>query len=328
MNTTHENRSFLRNAVGIFWNFNERRLRALWRVSGALLILIFITLISGLMFVLSGANPSLYLGQLQANIASVIAVWLAARFLDRRPFSNTGVQPDRNWWVDLGFGLALGALLMGIIFLVEFAVGWVTINGTFRTSGSGQPFFVAILLPAFFYLVVGISEELVFRGYLLLNLAEGLNLRFIGSRAALVLSWLLTSGLFGLAHALNPHATTVSSINIALAGLSLGLGYVLTGSLAIPIGIHIAWNFFQGHVFGFAVSGVSIFSTSVFSIEQGGPEVWTGGPFGPEGGMFVLFASLLEMVLIALWVRARYGKLSLFTAIAEPPSGRQVADKE
>jgi membrane protease YdiL (CAAX protease family) len=264
------------------------------------------------------------MGQFQSNIATVAAIWLATRFLDRRKFSDTGIQLKKDWWIDLGFGLVLGALLMAAIFLVELAAGWITISETFRTVNSGQLFVVAILLPALFYLSVGIAEELAFRGYMLLNVAEGFNLRFISPRGALIISWLLTSALFGIAHAIRPNATVVSCVNITLAGMWLGLGYILTGNLAISIGAHITWNFFQGHVFGFPVSGTNFFPTTFVAIEQGGPELWTGGAFGLEASLMGLFAVALGALLVVVWVRIRYGKLTLFTAIANPPPERQI----
>ena len=325
MNITSEKKSFGMWLASIFWNINERRLRALWRLLGAVLfIVIFSVIVGGLASVSGIASPAPYMGQFQSNIATVAAIWLATRFLDRRKFSDTGIQLKKDWWIDLGFGLVLGALLMAAIFLVGLAAGWITISETFRTANSGQPFVVAILLPALFYLSVGIAEELAFRGYMLLNVAEGFNLRFIGPRGALIISWLLTSALFGIAHAIRPDATVVSCVNITLAGMWLGLGYILTGNLAISIGAHITWNFFQGHVFGFPVSGTNFFPTTFVAIEQGGPELWTGGAFGPEASLMGLFAVALGALLVVVWVRIRYAKLTLFTAIADPPPERQM----
>jgi uncharacterized protein len=100
----------------------------------------------------------------------------------------------------------------------------------------------------------------------------------------------------------------------------LGLGYILTGELAIPIGLHITWNFFQGIVFGFPVSGMEPV-VSVVAIQQGGPEVWTGGAFGPEAGLIVYAAMILGGLLMAAWVKLRYGKVGMHhpLAIYQPP---------
>jgi membrane protease YdiL (CAAX protease family) len=295
----------------------------LWRLLGTALFIVILTVIVGIVFSMFGASPTSYTGQLQSNIATVGAIWLATRFLDRRKFSDTGIQLNRDWWIDLGFGLVLGALLITTIFLVGLAAGWITISETFRTANSGQSFIIAILLPALFYLSVGIAEELAFRGYLLLNVAEGFNIRFISSRWALIVSWLLTAALFGIAHAIRPNADILSVVNITLGGIWLGLGYVLTGSLAISIGAHIAWNFFQGHVFGFPVSGTNFFPTTFIAVEESGPKLWSGGAFGPEASLMGLFAVALGALLVAIWVRIRYGKLEFFTAIANPPLERQ-----
>jgi hypothetical protein len=94
---------------------------------------------------------------------------------------------------------------------------------------------------------------------------------------------------------------------------------VLTGRLAIPIGLHITWNFFQGNVFGFPVSGLEPVGATVLSIEQGGPLLFTGGVFGPEAGLIGIAAVLAGSLLTALWVRVRFGKAAMETSIAEPP---------
>jgi CAAX protease family protein len=319
----------------IFWNAEQRRVRALWRICALLAIFVVSTLVFSLLFGLvavglSGgsldptATAVIVAGSAAALLAALLGIWLAGRFLDRRPFADFGFHLVRGWWLDLGFGLVLGALLMSAIFLAERAVGWVAIAGTFWRPNSSQPFALAILAPLSIFLCVGVYEELLTRGYLLRNLAEGFNVRRLSPRAALILAWAVSSAMFGLAHAANPNATVVSTLSIALAGLFLGLGYVLTGELAIPIGIHITWNFFEGNVYGFPVSGGARQATFI-AIEQRGPELWTGGAFGPEAGLISIVALLVGSLLIVLWVRQRRGTVGLQTGLAIY-QGRRAAD--
>jgi uncharacterized protein len=251
-------------------------------------------------------------------VGAILTVWLAGRFLDRRPFSAFGFRLGAGWWLDLLFGMVLGALLITAVFLVELGLGWVEVTGSFEAHG-GAPFVISILFPAAYFVCVGISEEMVSRGYQLKNAAEGLNYPALGPRGAILLAWFLSSTFFAVLHANNPNATLLSTLNIVLAGLMLGFGYVLSGELAIPIGLHITWNYFQGAVYGFPVSGIGAFGPTLLTIEQGGPDLWTGGPFGPEGGLLIPAVMLLGMSLVALWTRLRTGKISLHTPIAESP---------
>jgi membrane protease YdiL (CAAX protease family) len=248
-----------------------------------------------------------------------LSVWLAGRFLDRRPFADLGFHFGRDWWIDFGFGLTLGAILMLIIFLIELAAGWVTVTGTFATNRPDASFLGAILVPLVSFLAVGFYEELFSRGYHLQNLAEGLKWRAIGPRAAILVATLLSSAVFGALHAGNPNAGTFSTVSIAFAGVLLAMGYLLTGELAIPIALHITWNFFQGNVFGFPVSGTAVRAATFISIEQGGPDLWTGGAFGPEAGLLGLGAMIVGIFVIILWVRWRYGQVSLDLSLAQAP---------
>jgi uncharacterized protein len=268
---------------------------------------------------LSGTPALPLLGGIAALIGVILSVWLAGRFLDRRPFADFGFHVSGGWWLDLCFGMTLGALLMSAIFLVELGFGWVTVTGAFRSLVPGTPFALAMLLPTTLFVCVGVYEELLFRGYQLRNAAEGLNLSVVGPRKAVIVAWVLSSAFFGYLHANNPNATLLSTFNVALAGLMLGFGYVLTGELAIPIGLHITWNLFQGGVFGFPVSGSGPLGASVLSTDGGGPGLWTGGPFGPEAGLLGPVAMILGGLLIALWVRLRNGKVGIHTPIAEGP---------
>jgi hypothetical protein len=161
------------------------------------------------------------------------------------------------------------------------------------------------------------SEEIIARGYQIKNLAEGLNLRSLGPKWALVFAMLLTSVLFGLGHAVNPEATALSTFGLFLAGIFYGVTYVLTGELALVIGFHIAWNFFENSVFGFPVSGEQ-FGVSFISIQQSGPEFWTGGAFGPEAGLFGIGGHLIGLLGVAVWVRLRRSKVRLLQELSQP----------
>ena len=324
----------------LFFDERTRRLRALWRLLLQYLTYRFVLLpllvnLLAATWLLAGrkagpsggpdlsalaGSPALPLISGAAGlIAALLSVRLAGRFLDRRPFADFGFHLDGGWWLDFLFGMALGALLMTAVFLTELGLGWVTVTGAFESLVPGAPFWLGILVPAALFLCVGVYEELVSRGYQLRNAAEGLNLPGVGPRNAVLLAWVLSSALFGYLHATNPNATLLSTVNVALAGLMLGAGYVLTGELAIPIGVHITWNFFQGAVYGFPVSGLMVGGATFLSLDQGGPDLWTGGPFGPEGGLLGPCAMLSGLILITLWVLLRRGRVGIHTPIAEGP---------
>ncbi len=244
--------------------------------------------------------------------------WIATSFLDRRQIQDLGLHLSRIWWIDFLAGLLLGALLMTLLFAVQWLLGWVTVTGAFQLRLSGVPFLAGLVGPILLFIAVAFVEELMFRGYLLHNLAEGLNTSRIRARVAIVLAWMISSLLFGLLHIFNPNSSWASTVNLTLAGVMLGLPTVLTGSLALPIGLHFTWNLFQGNVYGFPVSGNDFTGVTVIAIRQHGPALWTGGSFGPEAGLLALCAVALGCALIVWWVRWRYGATRLWLPLADP----------
>jgi len=295
----------------VFWNTQERRLRAGWRL--AIQFILFMAIVIGLALIgsaLGSGSTTAVIGSAVYLVLGVAMAWLLGRFIDGRRFADFGFHLSFGWWLDLAFGLALGAVLMTGIFVTQKLAGWVTLVGP-----GDEPVLPTVLISLLVYFAVGVNEEFTFRGYQLRNLAEGLAFPRIGPRAAVALALSLSSGFFGVAHSLNDNATAVSTLNIVVGGLLLGLPLVLTGELAISIGLHIAWNFFQGTVYGFPVSG-SVPTRRVLKIEQSGPELWTGGAFGPEAGLIGLIWILLGCGLIVLWIKARQQRLALHETMA------------
>lgn len=329
-------------ATNIFYNREERRVRAPWRLLIQMLVFLGSSVVTGFILGIALMVISLVRGDTSLDmttldnlfsyplariisaVSSLLFMWIsylvASRWLDHRPIRDFGFHLNRRWWEDFGFGLFLGAVLMAFIYVVEVAAGWVTVTGTMQSKLPGVGFWDALIASLIAFICVGIYEEMFSRGYQLRNLAEGLNFKSSNPRTAFLIAYLLSSSIFGILHLGNPNATLVSTVNLIIAGLFLGLGYVLTGELAIPIGLHITWNFFQGNVFGFPVSGGSS-GVSFIAIQQGGPDVWTGGAFGPEAGLIGLLAIVLGSILTVLWVRWRYGKIELQSRLAvyQPP---------
>jgi hypothetical protein len=197
---------------------------------------------------------------------------------------------------------------MSGIFLVEYHAGWIAIAPSSLNTAD------VLLVSVLGFLAVGVNEEFTFRGYQIRNLAEGVTCRWIAPRWAVLIALVFSSAFFGLAHAANPNATLVSTLNIVMGGLVLSLPYVLTGELAIPIGLHITWNLFQGTMYGFPVSGSS--SKGLIRVVQSGPEYWTGGAFGPEAGLLAILFLLIACALIVVWVTSSSRRLSLHSSIA------------
>jgi hypothetical protein len=311
------------------WNEAERRPRALLRVVLLVVVTVLLTVgtsvgASGVLGDLAATLDAAVGDAVAAAVGAVVSigftggvvslsVLIAGRYVDRRRLRDFGFRLDRGWWLDCGFGLALGAGLMTLLFLVYLAAGWVEITGTLQPRAGFAARFLGL---AGVFLIVGVYEELLARGYLLTNAAEGL-VGWVGERGAVAGATALSSLVFGLAHATNPNATALSTVAIVLAGGMLAAGYVLTGELAVPVGLHVTWNLFQGGVYGFPVSGLGV-GASVLAVETSGPRLLTGGAFGPEAGLLGVAAMALGTAAIALWARWRTGALRIDPSVTAP----------
>jgi hypothetical protein len=282
----------------IFLSPDEPRLRAGWRLLIQTVLYIVLQVLFLLVLILFGpidlSTHSIPL-QILNFLATTISVFAARRWLDKRSIESLGLKLDNRTSLDILTGIIISLVQMGFIYVVMLGLGWLTFEGF---AWEFDPIGVVISNVLFFFVIfifVGWNEELLSRGYHLQTLASGLNLFW---------AVILSSAVFGLLHLANPNATWVSAAGIFFAGVFLAYGYIRTKQLWLPIGLHIGWNFFEGVGFGFPVSGLDDIY-KLLRIQVQGPEIWTGGAFGPEAGLIVLPALLLGALLIYLYTMRR-----------------------
>lgn len=188
--------------------------------------------------------------------------------------------PMRKGKPDLWKGFGIGAVFFALV------TGSIALMGGYRV-GSFQWDTVSVVKSLFQFLVVGVGEEVLFRGIVF---------RMLDERWGTLLALIVSSLLFGFLHITNDNATVWSSIAITMeAGLLLGAAYKWSGTLWLPIGIHWAWNFFQGPVFGFKVSGHETYS--LIKPVTDGPVWLTGGDFGAEASVPAVILGLAVTIL-------------------------------
>jgi membrane protease YdiL (CAAX protease family) len=192
---------------------------------------------------------------------------------------------------DLAIGLVIGFIIMAL------SVGAAAIADIYNITGRGDSsqlvheLVTSAIMPAFL-------EEILFRGILFRWLEE-----FGGSLVALV----LTAGMFGAAHLMNPNATAVAAFGIAIeAGVLLGGAYMLSRSLWLPIGLHAAWNFTQGEVFDVPVSGLP--EHGLVQAQLSGPALLSGGGFGLEASIFAMVVATAAGIWL-VWLAVKRGEL-------------------
>jgi uncharacterized protein len=282
----------------IFITPGEPRLRSGWRLLCQFLIMFFvIAFVGSLLFFLSQASSILaFLGDqfFIGVIAYTLSVYIARRWFDRRSFVSLGIQSTSNAVRDVLVGVIIAGITMGLIFLVELSLGWLDFQG-FATLDA--PTLMGLGYWAFAFILVGWGEELLSRGYMLQNLDEGVGLNW---------AVFISSAIFGLLHAFNPDASIAAILGIIGAGYFLAYGYIRTRQLWLSIGLHIGWNFFEGPIFSFPVSGIE--TIKLLNHQVTGPDLITGGAFGPEAGLIVLPAMAIGAYLIFLYTKASSNK--------------------
>lgn len=233
---------------------------------------------------LSPLGSPLVVSALGGFLAAAAANELVMRFFERGNVTGIGLgwgrASTRNLLVGLAGGAGGAALILGVPLLAGLA--------RFQPVAGAEPHWRTFLFVMAVLLFGAIGEEMLFRGYAFQSLVAQL-----GAYATI----LPVGVLFGLMHASNPSATNLSLINTSLWGILLGYAFVRSGDLWLPIGLHLGWNWMLP-VFGVNLSGFTMDLTGYALDWKIGP-LWSGGAYGPEGG--ILTSGVVILLFVFLW---------------------------
>ena len=224
-----------------------------------------------------------------------LLVFFRVKVIEKRSFSSIGFNKN-NWLKKYSLGFLIGLAMMSIIVLILFPFGYITIEKN-PIQPVGVSAIASVLVILFGWIIQGATEEIVTRGWLLNVLSTKYN---IG------VGLLISSTLFGLMHLTNPNVNYIAVINIILVGLFYGLYVIKTNDLWAVCGMHSAWNFAQGNIFGFKFSGLDVSVGSLIDLNLVGSDFVTGGIFGPEAGITATFILLASIGILLFIDKKRY----------------------
>lgn len=221
-------------------------------------------------------------------IATILTI-VYCRFIERRSLHSIGFVKKKGV-SDYFLGLLIGLILFSFSVLIAYLTGSVEFNGL----NSNIPYGI-ILLFLIAFLIQGMSEEVILRGYLMVSLS---------TKIPVIAAILINSLIFSVLHFTNPGASPLAAFNIALFGIFASIFALKSDSLWGVCGIHSAWNFVQGNFFGFKVSGLDTSSSILSFTSSEAGSLFNGGAFGMEGGLGVTI-TLAIGILIVLVIKGK-----------------------
>lgn len=281
----------------LWWNRNENRLRAGWRV-----LLAPITFFLSLLIILVALNlllppklttivdPLAFLG------AVIIFVIIIVPMLDNRSGDSLGLEIDRRWVMDAFVGIGLGLLVPIVTMTAYLSLGWATVD--IVTSDPIRDTFLLVSIGLLILVPMSVGEEIFFRGYLYTNILEG-TISWLPNKIAVGVASLSTITAFTLAH--NAIFDGWASIGYyVIAGLVFLTAVLVTGSLGMAIGMHAAYN-----IAWFLLDPLDI-NSRLLTLQFHGPSSWAG-----SHGLLETFTILLVIIPILVWAQYRTGSIRL-----------------
>ena len=238
-----------------------------------------------------------------------VIVWLWLKYYERRPFWTVGFERPG----------AVGKVLRGTIVGIAMLGGAVALMAAlgFAAAEEGPPqlqgaaAMSGVVIATLGWAVQGPAEEVICRGWMLPVLA---------ARYRVWVGILISSIFFAVMHGMNPNLTLIAAFNLALYGVFAALYALREGGLWGIGAQHAAWNWAQGNLFGFEVSGIQPVGGMLINLMETGPDEVTGGAFGPEGGLAITL--MLALGIGVLLIKLRRGHESIHFLASGHPTAR------
>lgn len=282
----------------IFINCNHQ-LRSGWKIAIAILFIAISTIILSILMTTIAPLLRLTLSAQVLNtivsctqqliiILIVLTLW---KLIDKKSLTELGLPNIKNHKKAFIYGLLGGAISLTSVSIILLCIDSVALTNSIVSPSFSLPIITSLIM----YIFVGFNEEIVFRGYFLSVLKQCSN-KYVPYVASAV--------LFSLAHSMNPGISILAYINLFLFGIFLSYVIYKTKNLWFGIGFHITWNFFEGNVWGFLVSGGND-SNSIYTLKVLNDNIINGGTFGPEGGLTVTVVLIVSMLIIYKFVPSK-----------------------
>ncbi|MBN1992001.1 MAG: CPBP family intramembrane metalloprotease [Anaerolineae bacterium] len=279
---------------------------------------------AGVEKILAGGNQQALLNLLLPNTALEQTIYLVFSFgpiflllwawlalFEKRPFWTIGLARPGAGQRYLR-GLLVGLLMFIASVGVSAVFGYIAIEEGSSSQPQGLAALGGVLLVFLGWVVQGSAEEALTRGWLL---------PVLGARYRPALGVIISSVIFAVFHSLNPNLNPVAILNLFLFGLFAALYALYEGGLWGVFSLHTAWNWAQGNLLGFEVSGGNVPGGTLFDLMEVGPDIVTGGPFGPEGGLAVTVVLVLSCVIIWLLSGRKENLVAKEKGRPQPPLG-------
>ncbi len=219
-----------------------------------------------------------------------LLLWLWLQVFEKRPFWTLGFEAAgalRKY----GRGIIVALLMFGGIVALLAALGYASTEAG-PSQLQGPPALAGVVIVLVGWLVQAAAEEVLCRGWLL---------PVIGARYGLWPGIVISSLFFAGLHLLNANLSAIAIVNLCLFGVFIALYALAEGGLWGVCAWHAVWNWAQGNLFGFEVSGTLPAGGTLLNLMETGPDVVTGGAFGPEGGLAVTVMLVVGSAVLIAW---------------------------